>query len=174
MRLTNKVAIVTGGATGIGAGIARCLAAEGARIGIIDLDGPEAEAAASGLGVEAVGLAADVSQESEALAATEKIVGHFGRLDILVNNAGGGGPQAMTSVGNPFRNIDQAGWEDAMATNLGTAFAATKAAIPHLKKAGVITLTRTLALELAPCDIRVNEEPALRWVESSGSVQTVS
>lgn len=195
MQLTNKVAIVTGGARGIGSGIARCLAAKGARIGIIDLDGPEAEATASGLGVKAVGLCADVSQESEAQAATEKIVEHFGRLDILVNNAGGGGPQAMTSLGNPFTNVDQAGWEDAMATNLRTTFAATKAAIPHLKqagsasitniasiaglipsvlipaygaaKAGVIALTRTLALELAPYNIRVNAVcPGFLWTRA--------
>jgi NAD(P)-dependent dehydrogenase (short-subunit alcohol dehydrogenase family) len=184
MRLQDKVAIVTGGARGIGAGIARCLAAEGARIAILDVDGGAADATAQGLGVGALGLAADVSQEAAAHAATEQVVARFGRLDILVNNAGGGGPNAMTSIGNPFTNIDQAGWDDALATNLRTTFAATKAAIPHLQrrgggtitniasigglipsvqipaygaaKAATIALTKTLALELGAHNIRVN------------------
>jgi NAD(P)-dependent dehydrogenase (short-subunit alcohol dehydrogenase family) len=189
------VAIVTGGARGIGAGIARCLAAEGARVGILDLDGDEATATAKTLGVEALGLAVDVSQEADARAATEQVVGRFGRLDIVVNNAGGGGPHAMSSVGNPFTNIEQVGWDDALAVNLRTTFAATKAAIPHLQrsgtgvitniasiaglipavqipaygaaKAGVISLTRSLALELAAHDIRVNVIcPGFLWTRA--------
>jgi NAD(P)-dependent dehydrogenase (short-subunit alcohol dehydrogenase family) len=184
MRLKNKVAVVTGGARGIGAGIARCLAAEGAHVGIIDLDAAAAAETAAGLAVEALGVGADVSQEREVLAAVEAIGARFGRLDVLANNAGGGGAHAATSIGNPFTNVDQAGWDDTLAVNLRTVFAATKAAIPHLKKAGggaivniasiaglipsvfipaygaakagVIGLTRTLAAELGPHNIRVN------------------
>jgi NAD(P)-dependent dehydrogenase (short-subunit alcohol dehydrogenase family) len=195
MRLLNRVAIVTGGARGIGAGIARCLAAEGARIGIIDLDGPAAAETAGRLGVEALGVGADVAQEYEARDATERIVAHLGRLDVLVNNAGGGGAHALTAVGNPFTNVDQAGWDDALAVNLRTAFAATKAAIPHLErqrggaivniasiagllpsvfipaygaaKAGLISLTRTLAAELGPRGIRVNAVcPGYLWTRA--------
>ena len=195
MRLQNRVAIVTGGARGIGAGIARCLAAEGARIGIIDLDESAAAETASSLGVEALGVGANVAEEIEAHAATERIVAHFGRLDVLVNNAGGGGAHALTSVGNPFTNVDQAGWDDTLAVNLRTAFAATKAAIPHLErqrggaivniasiaglipslfipaygaaKAGLISLTRTLAAELGPLGIRVNAIcPGYLWTRA--------
>jgi NAD(P)-dependent dehydrogenase (short-subunit alcohol dehydrogenase family) len=193
MRLLNRVAIVTGGARGIGAGIARCLAAEGARIGIIDLDGPAAATTAENLGVEAIGVGADVAQEYEARDATERIVARLGRLDVLVNNAGGGGAHALTAIGNPFTNVDQAGWDDALAVNLRTAFAASKAAIPHFgpggaivniasiagllpsvfipaygaAKAGLISLTRTLAVELGPRGLRVNAIcPGYLWTRA--------
>jgi len=184
MRLDGKTAIVTGGARGIGAGIARGLLGAGARVAIIDVDGDEAAHAARQMGAKAIGLGGDVSQETEAARAVEEVVGRLGGLDVLVNNAGGGGPHAMESAGNPFTNITQAGWDDALAVNLRTAFAATKAAIPHLErrrggaivniasiaallpavaipayaaaKAGVVSLTRSLALELAAKHIRVN------------------
>lgn len=184
MRLEGKVALVTGGARGIGAGIVRCLAAEGAYVAIVDLDGEEAVKSAAAYGDRAFGLAADVSQQDDTARATEQVVARFGRLDVLVNNAGGGSPAGTTAVGNPFTNVDQAGWDETLAVNLRTAFAASKAAIPHLKragggaivniasiagllpavpipaygaaKAGVISLTRTLAVELGPFDIRVN------------------
>ncbi len=201
MRLEGKVAIVTGGARGIGAGIARCLAAEGARLGLVDIDAPEAEKTAAGLGVEAVGVGADVSEEAAAKQATDEIVGRLGRLDILVNNAGGGGPNAATSVGNPFTNVDQAGWDDTLAVNLRTTFAATKAAIPHLQaagagaivniasiaglipavfipaysaaKAGVIGLTRTLAAEMAQHNVRVNAIcPGYLWTRAWETLAT--
>ena len=183
MRLKDRVAIVTGAARGIGAGIARCLAAEGARIGIVDVDRAGAQATAAALAVDALGIGADCSQEGAMREATAAVVARFGRLDILVNNAGAG-PPALPTVLSPFMALDQAAWDEWLASNLRTTFAATKAAIPHLQavgtasvvniasiaalvpsvalpaygaaKAGVIALTRTLALELAASNIRVN------------------
>ena len=86
MRLKEKVAIVTGGARGIGEAIAGYMAREGARIALVDLDGSVAEATAETLGVDAIVLEADASEESQMKEATQKVIDHFGGLDILVNN----------------------------------------------------------------------------------------
>jgi len=184
MRLKERVAIVTGGARGIGQGITHCLAEEGALVAILDIDGDEALRAAGELGSQHLGVGADVSQESIAAAAVNRVAEHYGRLDILVNNAGGGNRRAARANGGPFTRVQQEGWDEQMALNLRTTFATTKAAIPHLErsgsasivniasvaglvpsvampayaaaKAGAISLTRTLALELGPKDVRVN------------------
>ncbi len=190
MQIKDKVAIVTGGARGIGEGIARCLADAGAKIALVDLDGDAAQATANAIGRGATGHAADVSDEIAMAKVTNAIVAHYGAIDVLINNAGGGRPDG--TFGNPFTRITGDGWDEQMATNLRTAFAATKAAIPHLQsrgggsivnissiagmmavpttpaygaaKAGMISLTKTLALELAPKQIRVNAIcPGLLW-----------
>lgn len=197
MKLEGKVAIVTGGARGIGAGIARCLAAEGARLALLDVDVAEAEKTAASLGHGSFGVGADVATEAGAADATAKVVERCGGLDIFVNNAGAskGDPRDFGGLGNPFTNITQEGWDGQIENNLRTTFAGCKAAIPYLDKrgggsivniasiagllavpalpaygaakAGVISLSRTLALELAPKNIRVNVIcPGLLWTRA--------
>jgi NAD(P)-dependent dehydrogenase (short-subunit alcohol dehydrogenase family) len=184
MRLDARAAIVTGGARGIGLGIAECLVEAGARVALVDIDADEAKRAAEALGADHLGLGADVSDENAAAETVARAAEQFGRLDFLVNNAGGGNRRAAKASGPPFTRVQQEGWDEQMVLNLRTTFAASKAAIPWLEragggsivniasvaalvpsiampayaaaKAGVVSLTRSLALELGPKDIRVN------------------
>jgi NAD(P)-dependent dehydrogenase (short-subunit alcohol dehydrogenase family) len=153
-------------------------------VALFDIDGDEASRSAGELGAQHLGMGVDVSDEGPTAAAIDRVAERHGRLDILVNNAGGGNRVAATASGGPFTRVQQAGWDEQMTLNLRTTFAPTKAAIPHLErsgnasivnissvaglvpsvampayaaaKAGVISLTRTLALELGPSDVRVN------------------
>jgi 2-hydroxycyclohexanecarboxyl-CoA dehydrogenase len=193
MDLHNRTALVTGGARGIGAAIAQQLAAAGATVAIVDVDGETARQTAAALPTPGLGLAADCADEAAMQAAVAQIVARCGGIDILVNNAGGGRPGS--GIGNPFTRVSAADWDDQLATNLRSAFAASKAAIPLLQqrgggsivqiasvagqlpapttpaygaaKAGMIALGRSLALELAPHNIRVNTIcPGLIWTRA--------
>ena len=194
--LEHKVAVVTGAARGIGAGIARCLTEAGAAVAIIDLDGAGAAQTARALGPRALGIGADAADDDAMAAAMAQVIAHCGRLDIMVNNAGGGG-RSMDELGHglPFTRISQGAWDAQLATNLRTAFVGCKVAAPHLAaagggaiiniasiaaliaaplipayaaaKAGVVSLTRSLALELGPQDIRVNAIcPGFLWTRA--------
>ncbi len=113
MRLREKVALVTGGARGIGEGIARCLAEEGARVAIVDIDGAQAEKTAASLEGTHIGIAADVSQETEVAQAVARVVQELGGLDILVNNAGAGtGREDPGEISTPgLENVTQDSWD---------------------------------------------------------------
>ncbi len=130
-RLDGRVAILTGGAKGIGAHYARALAAEGARLMIADIaDGKElAEALARDHGANSVASAVtDVSDEGAVKALVAKTMDRFGKIDILVNNAALFAPLQETKV----TEIDVALWDRVMAINLRGPFLMVKHVVPHM------------------------------------------
>jgi NAD(P)-dependent dehydrogenase (short-subunit alcohol dehydrogenase family) len=177
VRLQGKVAVVTGGAQGIGRAIADALAADGARIVIADVRGAEAAAAAYEAGV---GLAVDVTSEDDTVRMADETVARCGRLDILINNAGLYATLPMRS----FLEIPVDEWRKVMDVNVLGMFLAARAAVPRMREGGggaivnissgtvfrgvpfllhyvaskgaVVALTRALAKELGKDAIRVN------------------
>ncbi len=132
MRLANKVAIVTGAASGIGREIARRFAAEGAAVAIADLDAGAADAAAVEIrrdGGRSIGVAMDVTAENEVEAGMARCVEEFGRLDVLVSNAG-------IQIVSPLDQFPFAKWKLLLAVHLDGAFLTTRAALRQMYKQG--------------------------------------
>jgi len=131
MRLKDKVAVVTGAASGIGKEIARTYAREGAKVVIADLDQKGADATAAELGGagRALGVAMDVTSEAEVDAGVAKAVAAFGRLDVLVSNAG-------IQVVAPLDDFPFAKWKQLLAIHLDGAFLTTRAALRQMYKQG--------------------------------------
>jgi 3-oxoacyl-[acyl-carrier protein] reductase len=133
--LTNKIALVTGGSRGIGAAIAKRLAADGASVAITFTKGADAAARVvqeiEQAGGEAIAIQADAADAEAAAAAVEKTVAHFGRLDVLVNNAG-------TAIPKPFEETTLEDIDTMVGINLRGVFVATQAALKHLKSGGRI------------------------------------
>ena len=179
-RLEGKVALVTGSARGIGKAICARLAAEGARIAVLDLRLEDAQVTADEFkaqGVDARAYAANVSVTAEAQAAVDAVVKDFGRLDILVNNAG-------ITKDTLLLRMTEAQWDAVLAVNLKGTFNFTQAAVKVMmrqrsgkivniasvvgrmgnagqanysaSKAGVIALAKTTAKEFAARNIQVN------------------
>lgn len=181
-RLKDRVAIVTGGASGLGAATVRRFVEEGARVAIADIDEARGTALARELGAAGYFVRCDHTDRSQCRAAVEATLARFGALDILHNNAGG-------PFAGPVETADDATLERVIGVNLIGVFKMTQEALPALREAGkhrpagavilftsslqgikarpnytvytaskhgIVGLVKGLALELAPANIRVN------------------
>tara|TARA_B100000925_G_scaffold189311_1_gene143113 strand:- start:21 stop:845 length:825 start_codon:yes stop_codon:yes gene_type:complete len=175
-RLDGKTALVTGGGSGFGAGIARRFAGEGARLLLVDINADAAAAVAAEIGAASCG--ADVADAASVAAMAAAAKEHLGALDILVNNAG------VTHQSGPLEDVDEESFDRVMAVNNKAVYLAARAFVPAMKAAGkgcilniastagvsprpnlswynaskgwMITATRAMAVELAPYGVRVN------------------
>jgi NAD(P)-dependent dehydrogenase (short-subunit alcohol dehydrogenase family) len=170
----SRVALVTGGGTGIGAAVARRLASDGYAVAVCGRRPQPLEAVAGD--IDGLALAVDISDEAGAARCVEETVGAFGRLDALVLNAG-------VVRAAPVAEMNTAAWEETLRTNLTSAFMVVRAALPHLRehaggvvsvasvsalrtgpalgaycasKAGLVALTQAIALEHAEDGVRAN------------------
>ena len=176
MRLKDRTAIVTGAASGFGAGIARRFAAEGARVMVADLNADGAARIAAEIG----GLAqtVDVARDASVAAMAQAALGAWGRVDILVNNAG------ITHLPAAMEDVTEADFDRVLAVNAKSVFLTARHLVPAMKaarrgailniastagvsprprlnwynasKGWMITATRAMAVELAPFGVRVN------------------
>ena len=179
-RLEDRVAIVTGGARGIGQGICFRFADEGAKVAIFDVIPTEAKEVATEIvksGGAALALKVDITKASEIEKAVKEVIAKFGKVDILVNNAG---ITRQSKVANMTEEV----WDSVVDVNLKGVFLCCRAVIPHMKeqkygkivsiasilaqrggayyahygatKAGVVSFTQSLAIELGRHNINVN------------------
>jgi NAD(P)-dependent dehydrogenase (short-subunit alcohol dehydrogenase family) len=164
-----KVAVVSGGATGIGAGIGARLADDGSRVVLGTRTQQEADAALARLaapGRELVAVAADLATPAGCRGLVAAAVDRYGRIDVLVNNAAVTGPEAMA----PFAGYDDERLDAVVEVNLKAPFRCAREAVAHMSsgyaaqqdasayvaaKAGLVGLTRALGFELAERGIRV-------------------
>jgi 3-oxoacyl-[acyl-carrier protein] reductase len=176
MQLKDKTAIVTGGGSGFGAGIARAFAREGATVMVADINTAAAEAVAAEIG----GLAqtVDVSDNASVAAMAAAALAAWERVDILVNNAG------ITHLPKPMEEVTEDEFDRVLAVNAKSVYLTAKHLVPAMKAAGtgailnvastagvsprprlnwynaskgwMITATKAMAVELAPAGVRVN------------------
>jgi len=177
MKLENKVAIVTGAASGFGKAIAETFAREGAKVVVADINGQGARDVAQSIGASAIHVAVDVSKRREVDAMVAEAVTAFGGLDIMVNNAG------TTHKNQPMLDVAEQEFDRIFAVNVKSIYLAALACVPAMEKRGggviintastagvrprpgltwynaskgaVITMTKSMAAELAPKRIRV-------------------
>jgi 3-oxoacyl-[acyl-carrier protein] reductase len=178
MRLQGKIAIVTGGGSGFGRGIAEAFAREGAKVLVADLNAQAAEDVATSIGGEARAFACDVARKADVEAMVREAVSVFGGLDIMVNNAG------VTHRNQPLLDVSEEEFDRIYAVNVKSIYLTTLACVPEMEKRGggviintastagvrprpgltwyngskgaAVILTKSMAVELAPKKIRVN------------------
>jgi len=178
MRLQDKVALVTGAASGFGAEITRMFAREGARVAVVDLNKEGARGISTEIGKVALPIECDVSSAADVRSAVETTRGHLGRVDIVVNNAG------TTHKNKPMLEVTEPEFDRVYAVNVKSIFHMAHAVIPVMRaqgggvvlnigstaglrprpgltwyggsKGAVHLLTKAMAVELAPDKIRVN------------------
>jgi 3-oxoacyl-[acyl-carrier protein] reductase len=176
MRLDGKTALVTGGASGFGAGIARAFRAEGAEVMIADINARAVADAAAEIGARPI--VADVGDNTDVAAMARAATDAFGQLDILVNNAG------ITHLPTALENVDEAEFDRVLRVNAKSVYLTARHLVPAMKARGggvilniastaglsprprlswynaskgwVITATKAMAVELAPSGVRVN------------------
>ena len=137
MKLEGKVAIVTGGGQGLGQGIVRCLAEEGADVAVIDINEDTAKKVAGevqAMGRRSLALKVDVTDEKEVAEMVQKTIDTFGKIDILVNNVGGSTEGRWTRTSTAFIDQKWKEWEESFALNLKTQVVVSLAVAPHLVK----------------------------------------
>ncbi len=177
-RLKDKVAIVTGAASGFGEGMAKRFAEEGAKVVVADLNAKGAERVAGEIGKAAVAVATDVSQKGEVEQMVATAMKAFGRVDVMVNNAG------YTHRNGDMLKVEEDTFDLITAVNMKAIYHAALAVVPIMEKQGggsiittastaglrprpgltwynaskgwAITATKSMAVELAPKNIRVN------------------
>ncbi len=181
MKLTDRVAIVTGAGQGIGEAIAMRLAGAGANIAIVDLNLEQAERTSGrvrSLGRKSLAVRCDVSKASDVWAMRDQVLAEFGRIDILVNNA------AIAGKNVPMLQIEEDEWDHFITVDLKSVYLCCRAVLPHMierrygkivnvasiagkegnpglvpystAKAGVIGLTKSLAKEVVAHGVYVN------------------
>ena len=134
MKLEGKVAIVTGGGRGIGEGIVRCLAEEGANIAVVDLDGDNARSVAAAvveLGRESLAIEADATDSEKVAECVQSTIDRFGTIDILVNNVGGVAGVPTEGVMPTIDTRTDEEWQATYELNLKSHIAMARSVVPH-------------------------------------------
>jgi 3-oxoacyl-[acyl-carrier protein] reductase len=163
MKLKNKVAIVTGAASGFGAEIARQYVAEGAKVAVADINVAGAREVAGALGDDALAVSCDVTRRADIDALVAATLERFGRLDIVVNNAG------WTHKNQPLLDVDEATFDRVYDINVKSIFHMVHAVVPLMRKqkSGVILNVGSTA--------GIRPRPGLTWYNSSkGAVNLMS
>jgi 3-oxoacyl-[acyl-carrier protein] reductase len=163
MRLEDKVALVTGAASGFGKGIAETFAREGARVAVVDINEDAAKQVTATIGKNAVAVRCDVAKRAEVDVAVKATISAFGTIDILVNNAG------VTHVRRPLLEIDEAEFDRVYSVNVKSIFHFAHAVVPLFRGKGrgvIINIGSTAGLR---------PRPGLTWYNGSkGAVNVLS